>query len=118
MLDLRGYLIWLAVALPACFESSKLLPIFTSFLQKRGLDGLARMAIVLMTAAAAVLLYFRTLPQIPDLLVRSSAQLGLCVLFGLMSAANPSPPRPRPEFSTSLGRSRETDTASSTRGIQ
>lgn len=87
--DLWGYLVWLAIGVPLCYESSKLVPVLTKHCQKPRLVHAARAAIVAMTVLAAVLVVSGLLNESVDMLVRSTAQLALCVLFGLLSVKAP-----------------------------
>lgn len=80
-----GYLVWVVLGVVLCFESSRLVPGLTATLRSDRLQRGARAAIVLMTALAMILVVSGATEGWPDLLIRSVAQLALCVLFGLLS---------------------------------
>ena len=90
--NLAEFMIWLVVAVPLCYECSKLVPAVTGLLQKPRLQRAARSAIVLGTVVCAILLATGPVNQIAGLLLRSVTQLALCVLFGLVSGRPAAPP--------------------------
>jgi hypothetical protein len=82
-----GYLLWVFVGAIFSFELSKVVPLSTEWIESRGLAGVARLFILAGVVTAAATILTGSTSNSADHLVRQGAQLGLCILFGLLPAS-------------------------------
>ena len=69
------------------FQLSKAVPWSKAWIESRDLAGAARLFVVVAVVLGVVSILTGSLGKLPDHLVRQGAQLGLCLLFGLLPVA-------------------------------
>jgi hypothetical protein len=82
-----GYLLWVFIGVIFSFQLSKAVPWSTQWFASRGLAGAARLFILAGVVVAAATILTGSPSSSADHLVRQAAQLGLCILFGLLPAS-------------------------------
>jgi len=82
-----GYLLWVLMGVIFSFQLSKAVPWSKAWIESRDLAGAARLFVVVAVVLGVVFILTGSLGKLPDHLVRQGAQLGLCLLFGLLPVA-------------------------------
>jgi hypothetical protein len=82
-----GYLLWVFIGVIFSFQLSKAVPWSTEWIASRGLAAAARLFILAGVVVAAATILTGSPSSSADHLVRQAAQLGLCILFGLLPAS-------------------------------